>query len=273
MATYDYEVANLALVRLGANRITALTDASKNADELNAIFTLIRDEIMRDHPWGFATRYQTLSQVTENVLTVTGITKASPGVVTYTGTDPENGDCYLAENIVGMTEIEDIEFKIDSVDAALNTFKLYTMDGLALDTSAYVAVGTGGTFTRVLPPTANWGYVYELPSRILRVLEINDDPDESFEVIELRYLLSDTDECRAKFISTVSDVTRWDQSFVNLLAWRLAMEVALAITGDAEKARYASTMYGFWSARAKATDASEGRTEEQKDKRYLDARR
>lgn len=273
MATYDYDVVNLALVRLGANRITSLSDGSKNANEANAIFSYIRDEIMRDHPWSFATRYQTLARVTANVLTVTGITKANPGVVTYTGTDPEDGDVYLTDNIVGMTEIEDTEYKIHGLNAGGNTFQLYTTGGVAVDTSAYVAVGTGGTFTRVLPPTDNWSYVYTLPSRILRVLEINDDVDEDFEVVELRYLLCNSDECRAKFITQVTDVTRWDQSFDNLLAWRLAMELAMTITGDVQKATYASQMYNYWSARAKATDASEGRREAQNDNRYVDARR
>ena len=92
MASYDYDLVNLALVRLGANRITSLSDGSKNANEANAIYALIRDDLLREHPWSFATRYENLFRSTKNVLTVSAITKANPGKVTYTGTDPADAD-------------------------------------------------------------------------------------------------------------------------------------------------------------------------------------
>ena len=37
-------------------------------------------------------------------VTITGITKASPGVVTYTGTDPSNGD-YVFLSVSGMHQL------------------------------------------------------------------------------------------------------------------------------------------------------------------------
>jgi len=274
MASNDYEIVNLALVRLGATRITSLSDGTKNANEANAIYTLIRDEILRDHPWSFATRYQWLNGVVENVLTVTGITKANPGVVTYTGTDPEDGDLYEADSIVGMTEIEDgDEVVITSLDTGANTFELYDTNGDKINTTSYVAVGTGGTFTQVLPQTDTWSYIYTLPDRCLKVLEINDDTDEDFEVVEDRYLLCNSDECRCRFIDQVTTVSEYDPTFVNLFAWRLAMELCIPITGDTQKATYASQMYNYWNAKSKAIDASEGREQSPIDKRYINARR
>jgi len=55
---------------------------------------------------------------------LSAISKASPGVVTYVGTDPSN-DTYMAlTDMQGMTELEDALVKVASVDAAANTFEL-----------------------------------------------------------------------------------------------------------------------------------------------------
>jgi hypothetical protein len=56
-------------------------------------------------------------------LTINGITKASPGVVTYTGTDPANGD-YVILDVAGMVELTKRVFRVANVNAAGNTFEL-----------------------------------------------------------------------------------------------------------------------------------------------------
>jgi hypothetical protein len=56
-------------------------------------------------------------------LTITGITKANPGVVTYTGTDPTNGD-YVYLLCTGMIELNDRIFRVANVNAGSNTFEL-----------------------------------------------------------------------------------------------------------------------------------------------------
>lgn len=49
-------VANLALTRLGADRITDLeTEQSENAAKMRAVYPFLRDEVLRSHPWNFAT--------------------------------------------------------------------------------------------------------------------------------------------------------------------------------------------------------------------------
>ncbi len=50
----EVKVANLALTSLGADRILSLTEDSENARKVNAVFDLIRDEVLRAHPWNFA---------------------------------------------------------------------------------------------------------------------------------------------------------------------------------------------------------------------------
>lgn len=50
----NVEIANSALTKVGAARITALTDNVKAAREINAIFELRRDYLLCTHNWSFA---------------------------------------------------------------------------------------------------------------------------------------------------------------------------------------------------------------------------
>ena len=55
-------------------------------------------------------------------LTVSAISKASPGVVTYTGTDPSNGDYHLLE-VQGMTQINNRVVRVANVNGGSNTYE------------------------------------------------------------------------------------------------------------------------------------------------------
>ena len=46
MAYSDVGIANLALIRVGAKRITALTEDSEQAIVANAVWQYIRDEVL-----------------------------------------------------------------------------------------------------------------------------------------------------------------------------------------------------------------------------------
>lgn len=58
---------------------------------------------------------------------ITGITKANPGVVTYSGTDPANGD-YVLITAVGMNEMNERVARVANVNGAANTFELEGVD-------------------------------------------------------------------------------------------------------------------------------------------------
>ena len=102
----NVEIANSALTKIGSTRITALTDNVKAAREINAIFELRRDYLLRTHNWSFAmTRaslpaldetpawgYTTLYQLPTDCLRVVQVndTWVVPGLADYTsGPDSE----------------------------------------------------------------------------------------------------------------------------------------------------------------------------------------
>lgn len=62
------DIANLALTSLGADRIISLTENSEGARKINAIYEILRDEVLRSAPWKFAIRWATLAQLNETIL-------------------------------------------------------------------------------------------------------------------------------------------------------------------------------------------------------------
>lgn len=89
-------------------------------------------------------------------LTITGITLASPGVITYTGTDPSNGDHVDVAAVGGMTQLNGRRFKVANVNSGANTFELQTVAGGNVDTSAFTAFTLGGTAKRVYTLTTTY---------------------------------------------------------------------------------------------------------------------
>lgn len=65
MATSEVQICNLALVHIGANRISTLNDTSVEARECNAIYAILRDEVLESFPWAFARSRAELSQDAE----------------------------------------------------------------------------------------------------------------------------------------------------------------------------------------------------------------
>lgn len=87
-----------------------------------------------------------MESVSDTPLTISAITKASPGVVSYTGTDPANGD-YVLINAQGMSEVNGRMFRVANVNAAGNTFELEGEDttGYGTFSSGTAAKKTFGT--------------------------------------------------------------------------------------------------------------------------------
>lgn len=58
----DFDIANIALRRIGATPITAIDDNSTNGKIVNDLYDDVRDELLRSHPWNFATKRQELTR-------------------------------------------------------------------------------------------------------------------------------------------------------------------------------------------------------------------
>ena len=59
------EICNLALVSLGADPIMDIKDDSERARKLEAIYVLALKDLLRAHPWNFASKRASLAQLSE----------------------------------------------------------------------------------------------------------------------------------------------------------------------------------------------------------------
>lgn len=80
---------------------------------------------------------------------ITGISKATTGVLTYTGDDPTNGTWVYLAGITGMTELNGRYVVVTNVDTGANTFELYDTAGDPINTSGYTTYVSGGTISPV----------------------------------------------------------------------------------------------------------------------------
>jgi hypothetical protein len=64
---------------------------------------------------------------------ISAITKANPGVATYVGTDPANGD-YLAFDAQGMFQVDSRVFRVANVSAGSNTLEMEGENTTSYDT-------------------------------------------------------------------------------------------------------------------------------------------
>jgi hypothetical protein len=80
---------------------------------------------------------------TKSLATVTGITKADPGVVTAATHGFDDGDIVQFGTVTGMAELNNRIAVVTS--KAANTFQLYDLSGNKINTTNYAAVGTAAT--------------------------------------------------------------------------------------------------------------------------------
>ncbi len=110
-------------------------------------------------------------QIREPAITITGITKAAVGVVSYSGDDPTDGDEVYISGVYGMLEINGQWYKVANVNTGADTFELTDRDGNDVDTSGFTAYTSGGTF-EVVYEVATTYHSVDLYS--LSLAQIND---------------------------------------------------------------------------------------------------
>lgn len=90
--------------------------------------------------------------VTLTAQNITGITKANPAVVTYSGSDTyANGDRIVISGVGGMTEVNNREFTVANINAGANTFELS-----GINSSSYGTYTSGGTVAEILEVTTTY---------------------------------------------------------------------------------------------------------------------
>ena len=87
------------------------------------------------------------AHLTDTAEAIEGVTQADPAVVTITGHSLSTGDEIYISGAVGMTEINNRNFKVTSLGA--NSFSLQHMDGADVDSSGFGYWSSGGITYRI----------------------------------------------------------------------------------------------------------------------------
>src|SRR5487761_4967 len=105
---------------------------------------------------GYTRFYLNHGLLTGSALAITGITRASTAVLTYTGTNPSNGDRMLINGIVGMTQLNNVEVIVASVNTGAKTFQCEDVFGTAINSTAFDAYTSGGSAFPIVELTTPW---------------------------------------------------------------------------------------------------------------------
>lgn len=120
--------------------------------------------------------------VLEATKVITGITQASPAVVTSAAHGYTNGKWVYVDGVVGMTQVNGKFYRIAGVTA--NTYQLQDVYGTAIDSTSYTAYSSGGTGAQVYEITTPYVEAdlqlldYAQKNDILTIVHPSYDPAE-----------------------------------------------------------------------------------------------
>jgi hypothetical protein len=131
---------------LGKNVCRAIGDlGQKRLLEVQAVVNMVylnevlNVDTMRPLFW---LRYMDDSIFAKEADTITGISKANPGVITMAGDTFVTGDVVSLHDIVGMTQLNDRLVKLTRNSA--NNYGIYTLDGTAINSTNFTTYTSGG---------------------------------------------------------------------------------------------------------------------------------
>lgn len=182
----NVSICNSALVKLGADLISALSDDTKTARLCNNRFNYLRNIVLEAHPWAFATKTVDLAEVSDPV-----------------------------------TE-------------------------------------------------AIWSYYYQKPSDMLTVVR-GEDWDEVFETVD-GYLGSESSPAKIQYIWKNTNAGTYSYLFAETLAWRIAADLAYALTQSREMAEYCMEKFEAELKKARYHDSHKKSPEGLYANTWVDAR-
>jgi len=228
-ATDSTAICNIALRKIGDNKITSISDTDDSAAvKCNDVYASLLKALLMDVKPRFAVKSAKLGHVTDSTTNITDVSVSS-GVVTVTAVNHglTTGDIASIVSVAGMVELNGIKYTITKL-----TDNTLTLDGI--DGTNYTDYTSGGTIGEVsaVPSENDYDNRYNLPSDLLVLWKVNDKTtDYSIEWGgSADELFTDDVSVDAKYIYSVTTTTLFDDLFVDLLAWALASDLVYTIS-------------------------------------------
>ena len=221
MATDRLEIYNLALTRLGANRLDSLTEDSDDRRKLDAVYAQILEELTSQGPqqgWKFATIRTTVDVSSTAITAFADYSSTVSGTVSCTAT--EHGlDSGERANLSGDTGY-DGDYVITVIDD--DTFHF---------TATWSATGTG----TVRWTSFQYSYRYAVPANLRLTTVMVAGLELTDWVREDDYVLTNLEDTTVdmKYVVSVTTTTRFPPYFTKVLYLSLALELAYSIIQSA----------------------------------------
>ncbi len=173
--------------RAGFSYVLETKDSSKRSRLIPFAYSADQTMVLEigDGYCRFHTQGQTLLAAPQNI---TGITQASPGVLTYSGADPANGTVVYLAGIGGMAALNGRFVKVSAVNAGANTFELTDLAGNPIDTSGMAAYTAGGTMSPVYEIATPWAEAHLFGLHYTQSADVLTKVHPSYAPRELRRL-------------------------------------------------------------------------------------
>lgn len=218
MSTTVVNICNAALQLVGAARITALTDGTREADAATFYWDLVRPYVFRSVPWKCISKRIILQNST---LTGTAVV-ASGSMDTVTGTDTVFETELMAGDHIQIGEETRVISEIAS-DTELTVSEEFEEEY------------TDAAMTRVVvADTPEWGfaYAYYLPVDYVRLVSLYDPEAEYREVGGL--LHTDLVNPEIEYVYDCQDPTQYSPDLVRALYLNMGYEMAYCLTQSPE---------------------------------------
>lgn len=149
MAT-QLQIANLALTRLGDARIASISEQSKAARAISAVWDHVRDEVLAKHPWNRCVERAQIHRRRDASRTLSDVSAADPAVLTTTTPhDFQVDDVVFVDGVRGVLDSDSVSgvngkyWTVASIPSA-TTFTVTGLDG-----TAFTAYAAGGVCYRI----------------------------------------------------------------------------------------------------------------------------
>lgn len=162
---------------------------------------------------------------------ISGISQADPAHVTATGHLFIANELVFIESVAGMTQINENTYRVFAIGT--NSLTLYDTDGTTTNASGFTAWTSGGYVYR---DSANWSFVYDLPSDCIRVVAVMDSigdlqPKYSW-IKERNFIYTNIENAGVKYVKQVTDPTLFEADLVEVISARLAWMISMRIHSD-----------------------------------------
>lgn len=268
MSTNNLEIANGALVRLGAKPITSLTEETGRAKLCNQWINKVRRQALRAHPWNCALARTSLNTfpnatLTPGAVSGSGVTFSASAPVFVVGQDEQyrlissdNREARIVSVVDPQTVLADIE-------------------------TAWSSVAPMAYQSWRIAPAWEWLFRYTKPADYLRVAKIETTTGMSTlgggnfswtwwgrgqrdnspvpVKVEGQFIISNAGpKMLLQYIRDLTDTTKFDPLLDEAIESLLAYRIAYGVTGSLNTAKANHDAYKETLAEARSIDGQEG---------------